>query len=858
MEERQRVSELLRLAQRGQKHAALVESSAGIGRTRFLEELSTMARLAGAAPVLADTNGVSTAYAVANSLALRLLETLPRAAREAAKPYASVLGNLSVELRERLQVERPDVLSDKAARPRLQSALTDWLYALCQQHCVLVLVDDLDRVDEESAAWLAALARDSRPISLLLVASLRLDGAVEPPLAARAFQQVAEPIHLAPLTAAQTEELLRSIFGAVSYLASTSERLHALSQGQPAYCFELVKYLVDSGVARYGDGTWALPSHLNDAQLPRSRNDAHLARLAQLTPGARALCQVLSVQEVAFSRDFCLALSELTTQDTTAALVESCLAGVLLNADDHFRFQHDNLRDALLAELTPVRRARAERRLAECLLKHAGADAIERLRAAIPLFRSGERARAEQLVREAARFLMEGHGSKYGTAAPLLEQALALYREAGLDGYSLVHPLATLGTASYFVDHRFAGRYGDAAVDVLEKLLHFELARRLCPIVGPKLALYSALSAAALDLALHRPRAPKLAETLRMLIGSATALNAVATSSVDTFATARYRRALEPLAVLGDDNIAGFLQRCVVAVGTILVDRPSDAMRSLSERAARLDSPRPIRDLPEQLRIDCLGGCNLSIGVLECWRHSPRALELATRIEQFGPSFAMSADQLRSTYYAGDGDLKRAQFYRERVEAHALSLGASWLVATWGPVQSHIMALWTADAMLAKRAFQDLSRLARELPAFQDEALHARVTYLSLRGRHADVLEHLATDTTPPGRVGWTRLRGLLARAYNGLGQHARARELCLEALAPLTEEDFSFVMMSLHVQIELALADAGLGQIDAASAQLDRLIARHADQGGRLARGALHEARARVALLDVDFAAAR
>jgi hypothetical protein len=858
VEELRRVAELLRLAQRGLKHALLIESAAGLGRTRFLEELSLMARLASVVPLSADTGNGGGLFRTANSLALRLLDALPRDALEAAKPYSALLGHLSVELRERLRVEHCEALPDKEARGRLQTALTAWLHAVCQRHSLLLLVDDLDRADEESAAWLAALAREAQPCRLLIVASLRVEASLDVPLAVRAFQQVAERIRLQPLTVAQTEELLRSIFGAVPYLKTTSERLHSVAEGQPAYCCELVKYLVDSGVARYGEGTWALPSHLSDTELPRSRGDAHLARLTQLTAAARGLAQVLSIQDAAFSPTFCQALSELDSQDTTKALVELCLAGVLVEAGERYRFRHDTLREALCAELSPERRAPALRRLAACLLEQAAGDAIERLRAAIPLLRAGERIQAEQLVRDAVKFLLQGHGSRYGSAAPLLEQVVALYREAEFDNYSLAYPLAVLASASYFVDHRFARRYGEAALAALEELLHFELARGLRPVLGAKLALYSALAASALDLSRHRPRAPQLAEALRLLVGCAAAINAVATSGVDADATARCRRALEPLAVLGDDNVAGFLQRCVVAVGTILVDRPDAALRALQARAQRIDSPKPIRNLPEQLRIDCLAGCSLSMGVLECWRHDPRALELATRIEQCGPTFAMSADQLRAMYYAIGGDLNRARHYRERVEAHALSLGASWQVATWAPVQSYLTALWTSDAMLAKRTAQELSRLARELPSLKNEMLRARGTYLVLRGRYADAIALLGTDDTPPSHVGWTRLRGLLARAHNGLGEYARARALCLEALAPLSDLDRRFVIMSLHVEIELALADAGLGALPAACERLDGLIALHAEHGGPLACGALHEARAQVALLAKDFDAAR
>ena len=171
-----------------------------------------------------------------------------------------------------------------------------------------------------------------------------------------------------------------------------------------------------------------------------------------------------------------------------------------------------------------------------------------------------------------------------------------------------------------------------------------------------------------------------------------------------------------------------------------------------------------------------------------------------------------------------------------------------------GPTNAHLTALWTHDALLAKRAAAELQRLSQEIPRLRTEALRARATYLVLSGRYHEAIEALQTDTSPRGVAGWMRMRGVLARAYNRLSQHARAREICLESLAGCSEQDLDFLAMNLHVQLELALAQAALGDGARAGARIDLLLVRYA-AAGLPARGALHETRARIALIERDFA---
>jgi len=187
-----------------------------------------------------------------------------------------------------------------------------------------------------------------------------------------------------------------------------------------------------------------------------------------------------------------------------------------------------------------------------------------------------------------------------------------------------------------------------------------------------------------------------------------------------------------------------------------------------------------------------------------------------------------------------------------------VQLGSAWQSETWAPTDSVKIALRTHDASFLKRGIEELARLSSELPSLLKIERIARGTYLVLRGKYAQAIPLLETDDPPGSFVGWTRNRGVLALCYNELGEHARAKEICTVALGQRRREDLAYVALSLNVQIELARAEAGLGNLALAARQLDDLLVQNAPYEGAITLGSLHHARARVALLARDFAAAR
>ena len=114
------------------------------------------------------------------------------------------------------------------------------------------------------------------------------------------------------------------------------------------------------------------------------------------------------------------------------------------------------------------------------------------------------------------------------------------------------------------------------------------------------------------------------------------------------------------------------------------------------------------------------------------------------------------------------------------------------------------------------------------------------------------------TDGTARGRARRSRRRGASsdgrrsigfhATGFNERGRYAEAKAACESALAHVTDADREYVALFLVLDIQMAIAEAGLGNVEAGLARIDGLLARFADSDHPLVQGSLHEARARIA----------
>ncbi len=263
-------------------NGVMIRAEAGLGRSRVLDACALEAKTLGARVIRAAARGKPQGFEVAWELARHLLEALPSEALAAQLPQLFH----GRELRPMAELQ--------ADPEQLQQDLARLFRAASKSQALVVAVDDVHRIDEPSAAVVAALidrARQGRAfVALTCEAS---DDASNQAL--DVLTRRCDVLALAPLREDETLTLFGSVFGDVPNLSRLTEEIFALARGNPRLSIELAQHLIDRGLITYAAGTWTLPSDLSAGDLPRSADAVIQARIAGLRPLARTLAETQAV-----------------------------------------------------------------------------------------------------------------------------------------------------------------------------------------------------------------------------------------------------------------------------------------------------------------------------------------------------------------------------------------------------------------------------------------------------------------------------------------------------------------------------------------------------------------------------------
>jgi hypothetical protein len=305
----------------------LIDGEAGIGRSRLLDACALEAKTLGMTVLRASASGARQPFAVARGLTQHLLDALPAASScpelaplLAAEPHAPANDNT-----ERAAAPRPelkDFADPKLESEPLQQAITQFILTLSRAHPLLIAVDDVQRIDQPSAAVLAALVDKARRGNIFVALTADSDAAANQAL--EVLSRRCERVRLEALTRDQTHLLFGSLFGDVANLDMLANEIHQVALGNPRQCMDMAQHLVDRQVIRYAAGTWTVPSRLSAEDLPRSAADAIRARIERLSPLARYIgeAQALAYYETFNAMDYRALLPEAGSQQIEAALSE--------------------------------------------------------------------------------------------------------------------------------------------------------------------------------------------------------------------------------------------------------------------------------------------------------------------------------------------------------------------------------------------------------------------------------------------------------------------------------------------------------------------------------------------------------
>ena len=823
----------LEQAQAARGSACLLRAEAGLGRSRVLDACVLEAKARGA-------------------IVLR------------ASASASTGGDLAVvqALADQLREARREQTLESASASELPDAFQAALLEISRGQLVLVAVDDMQRCDQSSASLLAALAARLERTRLMLVLTIE-DGASG--RASDAMPVLAEhcvDFGLEPLTRAQTEELLSSIFGTVPNLGVLTAAVHEIARGNPRKTLDVAQHLVDRGELRYADGSWTLPQLIDPSAMPRSVEDAMRERLAGLGAVARFLAEAhaLSSFDSCSREDYLRLWQDADHQSVDRALLELLSHQILTREGSQYAIARHGWAALLHSELDDEGRSERHRALARVYEQSSPLASVRHLLAA------GERALG--LAQLLAFVKNDSHDPRTmwemsGRMNPvdLIETFESAHRAAlELDrpirertvaqGYIVA--LSVLVDDSYY--HRHAGSWRARVEHDSGYTIYRELEDNTPP--GERLRQTLTLLSQRYAATPEAERVYPPEDAIRLLVSYVGISIAIGSRSYDRALIASLPSLLEPFAPLS--RVIEAIRLNAIATRDIADCRVEQARAGWLEVYERLGQ-MSVTEFPPVVAYR--NAIAYAIGSAEARMGLSSAKEWAELLDR-DPTQRVNARYLRKVECLNHGDFEGAERWRKQAEIAALQAPIRQMFSTTVSAE-----LWTHAAAFdltgVKQVLERIVMLAERYPSWAAYRLLAEAQFQSIRG---DLEPACATferclalctpDPSNPQRsfAAWPACVGAYVDTLHRLGRDAEARKIASDALGLCRQ--LGIGVSSYEITRGLALAEARLGDHAGAWARLEQLIEAQTTLGATgLQIGACYETGARIAIWTKDDA---
>lgn len=351
-------------AKGGDGRTVLVQSPAGVGKTRLLRDFGTRLFATGAEQVAVRARPAD--RDLPYSLIASLAETLGNrpGARAISPAAAATLVDLAPALSNWFPAAPPPLRTgDELLRVRTM-ALAELVEAVADEQPLAIVVDDLHWSDDQSRVILASLGDRLVEHPVLFVLATR------PPGLGSAVSPTAQVIDLEPLSIPQLEELLVSIAsGDTTLIAALAQALHAASAGVPLLVLAGLELLLDQQQLMMVDGRWAC-ANLEALRHALSRGSILEQVLQALPASANRALLAMAIAGRPLASPVLDALLGTGDGAVLATMLEQ--RGLAVRVDGRWEVAHDRVAESAVARASAEQHTQVTRDLGHALLATAG------------------------------------------------------------------------------------------------------------------------------------------------------------------------------------------------------------------------------------------------------------------------------------------------------------------------------------------------------------------------------------------------------------------------------------------------------------------------------------------------------
>jgi hypothetical protein len=842
----------MKAARTSRSAGVMLAGSPRMGRSRLLDACALEAKTLGYLALRATASGTRTRFAVVKTLLQHWQDSLPSGpqASLAAPRLDGETANDPASLLH--MIDDPSIDTEA-----VQSALCHAVFQLSRRQPLVIAIDDVHRIDEPSAATIAALLDAPRRHDLLIALTHDRDCPSE---VASVLARRCELTELAPLTQHDTYSLLRSLFGDTAHLDSLTHEIHQLARGNPGESVDIAQYWVDRGLIRYVAGRWTLPVRIGTDDMPRDRSAPLRARIDALSPDARCL---LEAQALAFRETFTDAEYRALRPDASSQTIERAIAELLASqaivSDGAVYTLANRSWTQALSMLEPSVASERHRALATM---YQGRSMIAEIH---HWFAGGFHERAVERLREhhaslggpvnSQQLAEENVGKLLWCAELAIDTALKLGWKPR-DIHDLRRWLLA-GSLTYE-----DGAYTDSARIWFEQLVHdsgLDLYRADTESANPGERLMRALTHAKerQHATPEHERVYSVEEAIRLLPEYVVYAIALGARANDHALLQTLPELLEPFAVLSP--VIAVIQRNAIATRMATVDCQFEQARALwievleqldAMTTQELQHVEPIRN-----------AVAFALGLLDAQMGISSATDWAARLDNDAYQ-RVSAKHLRRIARLEQGDFRGAERLRREAEVLALQTRSPQMFRALIGVEIAACTQATELAGIAQ-GIEHMKELAAIFPGWAPYLRCSEAAFELVRGDHESAIETFeeviaTTGPDPDGRMRctpmWVSAQSGLSEALFQAGRIQDARAMASAALEICERRQIG--AHSFDLVRTLALAEAKLGAAGAVQ-RLEQLEERQRALGiTGLRLGLTYEARARMAIWSGDAAA--